>query len=384
MKKILVIGNGNSIFVRDFISQYSARATSVDLLSLAKAERVPVVKNQVNCDMSKASLFGKLGRFINITSQIASFFSNSSEKYDCIVIHYVNYILFPHMLSIKRKTKNIVTIVYGSDFYRSNWTSDKLKFIIYFMSNKIVFTNPKTSIDFQQKNKNISGNKIAISRFGLPVLNHIDKIMLEKVTNTSMKAMFNLPTDKLIVLVGYSANKLHRHTLVIESIANSVTNLSEKIHLVFHLGYGNCQIENDILESLTNNSIDSYTIINKFYDFGDIAKLRCVTDILINIQPSDQFSGSMQETLYAGGNVIAGDWLPYGELIDIGCKIFTISEPEHIAISLENLINAKLANSSPPTHDVRAFIQGVSSWNANINSWDKILFGNDRNSVEVI
>ena len=43
----------------------------------------------------------------------------------------------------------------------------------------------------------------------------------------------------------------------------------------------------------------------------DVAKLRIETDIAINIQQTDAFSGSLQEHLFAGNILLVGDWLPY-------------------------------------------------------------------------
>lgn len=381
--KILIIGNGDSVFVKDFIYRYSVRGVSVDLLSLAECELLPIVNSQFNCVMQKENFWGKFGRFVNLTIQIAKALKKLNHTYDCIIIHYVNFILFPHVLNFKKKTKNLVSIVYGSDYYRSNRFKDKLQLLIYAMSNKIVFTNPKTRDDFHGKFNKIKPNKLCIARFGLPVLDEIDKIKLNDIPKEEIKRFFNFPDNKIIILVGYSASKAHRQTLVINAISEMKLNLKDKIHLVFPLGYGDAKIENSIREELDKTDITDFSILNNFYNSIDSARLRCVTDILINIQQSDQFSGSMQETLYAGGNIVAGEWLPYEELIDLGCNITTVKEPKYVGNAIEKLIEACRAHSSEPTYGVKEFIQSTSSWRTNIKIWDEILYSGYCNDMDV-
>ena len=43
----------------------------------------------------------------------------------------------------------------------------------------------------------------------------------------------------------------------------------------------------------------------------DIAKLRIVSDVVINMQDTDAFSGSLQDHLYCSNVLIVGEWLNY-------------------------------------------------------------------------
>lgn len=372
MKKILVIGASESIFVKDFIVQIANQDALVDLLSLSDVIKVKGVRRQVNvcADMKK----GKLNRHINLLLALKDALAGMDKTYDCVVIHYINYFLAPHMFSLKKKTKNIVSVVWGSDFYRARRLSRILQNVIYLLSSSIVFTNPETRNVFRKKKNFVSGKVLKIARFGLPALDEINELRINNITREDACDTFGFPKDKVIISVGYNANVAHKQTLVIEKFALLPNNLRESALLIFPIGYGDPAIKEAILKVLLDNKIDNYLILERFFGFKDVAVLRCATDILINIQSTDQFSGTMQEVLYSGGRVIAGSWLPYEEIIENGAeirKIDTIDEIEG-ALGLEIAVGKK--KSLYPKKVTANYIEKSSSWKENIKIWNQIIF----------
>jgi len=376
-KQILVIGPGDSIFVKDFISQYEKRGVTVDLLSTNRAGGLKSVRTQINIDPAPNSLFGKTGKHIKIINTIRKSIKSLPDNYDAVVIHSINIFLAPSINILKKKTGKIVAVVWGSDYYRSTPAQNIFKRKIYRSVDSIVFTNPKTLQDFSRKNPRIPPENLKIARFGLPVLDEIDRLKANIDKRADLPyGFFGLPSHKIIVLAGYSGSLAHRQDLAIDAIARLKPETRDLIHLVFPIGYGAPGIKKTIEDKLAQADIGSYTILTDFYDFSDAAKLRCVTDILINIQSSDQFSGSMQETLYAGGQVIAGAWLPYQEIIDIGAKIKSIDKPEDISAAMAELAETHAYRAEEPGTAVKQYIKNVSSWDRNIGQWDKIIFAN--------
>jgi hypothetical protein len=67
------------------------------------------------------------------------------------------------------------------------------------------------------------------------------------------------------------------------------------------------QLENCLLE-LTN--IDVYKI-ESYMSWDDIALLKIISDITIQVPFNDALSSAILEVLYAKNIVLAGDWLPY-------------------------------------------------------------------------
>lgn len=372
MKKILIIGNADSIFVKDFILQYAAKNYIIDLISYGFEDQIEGVRNLSLCSISQAST-----PFINqlrIYKKINESLKNVDKSYDAVVIHYIFFNLAFHIDELRKKSERLIGVVWGSDFYRV--TSPIKKYfqkIIYKKVNRIVFTNEITRDRFLESMPYLR-KKLVIARFGLPVLDEIDHI---RSTNySSYCEYFDIPYTKIKVLVGYNANLLHQQLLIIEKISILPKEYLEKIHLIFPLGYGSKESKELILQALAGKKI-SYTILDKFYKFKDIAKLRVNTDILINIQPSDQFSGSMQETLYAGGWVLTGSWLPYNEMIKLTDKIQIIDNKEEVANKLKNMIDQNCFLGDEGSDNIKNFIKEASSWSSNIKKWDLALFGAD-------
>jgi hypothetical protein len=371
MKKMLILGDADSIFIKDFVGQYAQRGYIIDLISLGNGPLVDGVRHQRNCILTaKFKILTQIQIYIALFRNIRAM----DNDYDSVIIHFVAFTIGPHIYRLKRKGQTLVAVVWGSDFYR---VSSKIKIffqdLIYASVDRIVFTSNETKVKFEHDKKNISCIKTTVASFGLPVLDEIDKLKAS-LAFSEWCLKFNVPTDKIKVMVGYNANLAHQQLLIIDKIAELDESVISRIHLIFPLGYGSKGSGALIESKLHESGLENYTILENFYNFHDIARLRKITDILINIQPSDQFSGSMQETLYAGGRVIAGSWLPYRDIVAIGAQIHLIEDPNEIAQKLEALIANPEINEDPKLDVVRSYIHNSSSWMMNLKIWDSILF----------
>ncbi|SFP63978.1 Glycosyltransferase involved in cell wall bisynthesis [Variovorax sp. PDC80] len=372
MKKILVIGSAESVFVRDFISQFSSEELVVDLISLSNEVQGVNARTieYVPLDIRKQKV---LGRQLDLFFRIRAALKKVASEYDAIVIHYVFFFLAPHVLRMRSMTKNIVSVIWGSDFYKSTKIKILLQSVIYRSSKSIVFTNPATKEEFSKKHRSVPSCRLKVARFGLPVLEEIDRIISKKIDRHGICEEFGLPSEKVLIFAGYNANESQQQTLVVEKFSKLDRSLKDKAALIFTLGYGDPSAEQRIRDSLERNHVEHFVVLKKFYGPEEIAKIRCVTDVLINIQPSDQFSGSMQEVLYAGGRVIAGAWLPYKEIIEAGGRIRSINNKDEVGRALEFEINFDARNLDLNNDGARGFIESSSTWRGNLGVWKHIV-----------
>lgn len=373
--KILVIGDGGSIFVKDFIAQYVKNGVVVDLITTT-AEHVDGVNVQKKITMSSSSF--RLKRFFHYICEFSKKLSELDGGYDAVIIHFISPFLAFHINQIRKMSNNLVGVVWGSDFYRIDSNLKiSLQNYIYKRLDKVVFTSEQTKADFFQKKSFVNIDKMEVARFGLPVLQEIDVLSLVgQAEREQWYEDFGLCRDKINILVGYNANLAHQQIPVTKIITELPSEIIKKIHLVFPLGYGSGDTKAKIDDLLINYENVSYVILDKFYGFKDAAKLRMLTDILINVQPSDQFSGSMQETLYAGGYVLTGSWLPYQTLKTYKPKMEFVDSVEDIGDKLLLMLNENLKSSQENTENIKKYISSTSSWEVNIPIWDKILFPN--------
>ena len=78
MKKMLVIGDGDSVFVKDFIYQYSKQGVIIDLISLGKAEKNQAVQIQKNFQFQSGFGLSSIKNFFNFIF-FTSLFGSSAD-----------------------------------------------------------------------------------------------------------------------------------------------------------------------------------------------------------------------------------------------------------------------------------------------------------------
>lgn len=373
MKKILVIGNSSSIFVKDFCQQFVKNKCIVDVLSIDNYCNIEGLR--INKTINKNKPHGRLMGIISCQVGLFKIINELDSDYDCIVIHFIDIRLSFILSMLVKKTKRIVSVIWGSDFYRaSSGFRKKLQGIIYRKSSAIAFTNPLTAEDFKKKWPNLKRIPLVIARFGLPVLDEIKNIRNKNIPRTALCDFFELPSNKVLILAGYNANLAQQQEFIIKQFSHVNIELREKAFIVFPLGYGNSLAENVIRKLLDTHEIKNFKILNKFYNFRDVAKLRSITDVLINIQPSDQFSGSMQETLFAGGRIIAGAWLPYAEISKNGASIIYVNTIDDVGTTIKQEILKGVSKENFGSKSICSYIDKSSSWQVNIKIWMDIMF----------
>ncbi|MDA7415491.1 hypothetical protein PGB34_03865 [Xenophilus arseniciresistens] len=379
--KVLIIGSADSIFVKDFARQFITDGHSVDILSLTVAapvqgvDRFWVVENLnsssvIHSKIKKAVEILKSYQYINKTAKLIK-----DKEYDCTFIHFVAYRLAWNLLEIERISKKIVAVIWGSDLYRTNSIKSNFQKRIYRAANKIVFTNQRSIEFFERKYGNKFSSKIRVANFGLPVLDEIDLMKNQTFSRDQALSFFDFPKNKLIIMVGYNGNPLQRQLEFIAEFSCLAPVERNRFHLVFAVGYGNTGIDKKIRELTTLKGLDNYSILDKFLNFPDTAKLRYSADILVNIQPSDQLSGSMLEVLYAGGTVYAGSWLPYQDLVKAGARIYSVgSVQECVRAIAQHKWRESKAEEENKALD---FIRDKASWKSCYERWRKISLETD-------
>lgn len=288
------------------------------------------------------------------------------DPYDICHVQFVMplYTIILSLLGVRYRI--LILSFWGSDYYRISGIWRWIQKILVNKADWITFANETTRNDFQNS-FNIDPHKLVIARFGLAPLETIDQLTLSA---SECKKALGIDPNLTIVACGYNASPFQQHELIIETLETRMDQLPSNIIFVFLLSYGGTSsYQQRIIERLNQSGLHSLCL-NDYLNNYRVAIFRKATDIMIHIPTSDQFSGSMQEHLYAGSHVIAGSWLPYAPWIEHGLILHQIDTPADLFNALLSALNS--TGSLTIQEQNRNVIRTLSSWETCIEDWNHL------------
>ena len=373
-KRILLVGNGNHQFITNYVYWLKKSTKSkyiVDILS----------DRQVNDENKKYynTIFRKNDR--NLIYQIISkikgvrryyrfFLYNKIIKtlplYDVVHFHFISIDSYFIIEQFKKNTTSkIILSIWGSDMYRVNSTSEKGFIEACQKADALTFTNQK-SIDYFKMKYNWNKNNLKLCRFGLTPLENLKKLT---TTRVECKKQLNWNPKKRAVTIGYNLNSAQQHLEILTQFDNDSTKeLMDEIQLILPITYGGTpKYKNQLLEKLKQLPFE-YIFYDTFLTDEKVAQIRKASDIMIQLQLTDQFSGSMQEHLFSRNVVITGSWLPYGTMKENGAWFIEIDKLEELYKVIPEIIK-DFEKYELKTKNNPQVISELSSWDKNIYSW---------------
>ena len=238
---------------------------------------------------------------------------------------------------MRKKAGRLNLNVGGSDFYRTGKGEKDFKRNLIACADVITAETEATVREFETYYKEEAGNKIGLLPFGIEVLELINSS--NKIPRNVIKEKYHIPPGKIVVTCGHNANSEHQHRKIIEALCRMPVNVREQIACIFPMTYPQ---EREIYISEIENRLKetnlSYVILTEFMDFQGMAEYALISDIMIHVQRTDQLSSTMLEEMYAGSIVIAGTWLPYQSLHDMGIFFLDVDAISDITESVEEAV----------------------------------------------
>lgn len=226
-----MIGDMGSIFVPPFLERIATYYSSsiFDVVSY-RENRIGLVRN-VSCSAipRRSSLLNKIPKVRGVWALIQKQrYIAKAKPYDICHVHFIDKhsALLSRVLS--RRCKNIVSSVWGSDFYRSSGSIRRVQERLYKISNVITFTNEKSMMEFDEYYDKRYSRKLRICRFGLAPLEVLRNLELSK---KECRKSLGLPESSLIVTIGYNNSPAQQHI----KILNSIEKTREKYRRMFFL-----------------------------------------------------------------------------------------------------------------------------------------------------
>lgn len=233
-----------------------------------------------------------------------------------------NSILFSHL------KKPIVSSFWGGEIWENlGKTKRFFQSLLLRQSTLVTVVSETMAKKVKKEFPFISDSKLRLVRYGFldpEILDNVTKEMLEK-----FKRNLGIEPREKIVTISYASAPRHRQDLVLDFLEELDKKFLEvnNIKFVLPLTYGDPEWRNYIAKKVSIHKFKKRIIvINKMLSDEQIATLRKISDIFINIPTQDTFSASMLEHLYAGSIVIVGSWLPYDELFKSNAFIVKVKE----------------------------------------------------------
>lgn len=372
-KSILLVANGNHQFITNYtkwLSKQQENKFQVDILSLTPIKEINKKYYNRTFNINK-NIFINLVYKIEGNRRYYRLYQykkvfKSLPYYDIIHFHFISvdsYFLVRH---VKKYTKSkIILSIWGSDMYRIKPENEDMFFQTCKKADHITFTNQK-AIEFFQSKYHWQKNNLRLCRFGLAPLENLKEL---KATRTEYKIQLNWKLEKLAITIGYNLSRFQQHLEILQQFEDkAIIALKDKIQLVLPMTYGGVPEYKKQLLARLNDLPFKYFVYDTFLSDEKVAQIRKASDIMIQLQETDQFSGSMQEYLFACNVVVTGSWLPYKTIKDHGARFIEIDKINELVHVLPNIINNYKKYEIQTENNSKAILE-LSSWEKNIKDW---------------
>lgn len=356
-KRVLIVCSFGSVYVKQVVENMSRRYGDLELSILTASRMYPGWVRAKG--LKHIYHYASMAELKDILEKL--------PKFDAIQMLWIEQdAAFFHKL-FREKAKRLLLYIGGSDFYRASDLERSLKRELIMCADGITAESEDTLREFIAYYGEELVEKTSTLPYGVEVLEYIRSGTLEDRDN--LKKRLGIPLDKVVVTCGHNASTAHQHNKIIDALEKLPASIKEQIVCVFPMTYPSGQEEYIAsIQSRLNESSLTYVILTRFMNFEEMGHYALGSDIMIHVQTTDELSGTMLEELYAGSIVIAGGWLPYQCLHDLGVFFEEVDEVPGLTEKLTEIVPA-LDRYREKCVLNRAVIWNRWSWDAAAPRW---------------
>ena len=301
--EVWMVKRGNDNESRKWISQY--RQIGVNFIDCTKiVATMKEVKVQRNFWLEMYAHLAQLKEIVG------------KGRFDIIHVHYMDLQDVKYAPILKYLTgSKLVYSYWGSDLFRVNKKQLNSRGMIVRQADFITFDNRDLELKFKEIYAWAHKIPSKTILFGLPVLDII-RDRRKQITDEKIREEWKVPKDKQVVAIGYSATDAHQHIKVLKRIEKLDLETRDRLFIVLQMTYGGTAQYIKRVTAAAEKTGCEYRVIRNYLTDEEVADLRIMTDIYINAQMTDAFSGSVCENLFAGTILINAKWLCYQEFKD--------------------------------------------------------------------
>jgi len=362
-RRILFIGSRDSVFVTrtaEFLTTQGFEVTVID----------PWMNDvKVSDGMLFQKIWKTLVRWNHVRKSIAPI-----PRRTAVIVHSISRNTFWLIPQLKRRFSKVVAIAYGSDVLRRNRSLDWILRLGLKKLDAVAATNNNVLDCLIKDFPFLSRKEHKVVRFGLPLLPWLDHM---SVTPAQARQELGFDPQRPLISLGYSASEGQRQLELIKYFSRNAQQWRH-FQFVVPVQYGSeavaREVEHACDEANAAGHEKQFRALKTFYDVELSALMRRATTLLINHSISDAFSGTVQEVVYAGGLVAAGNHLPYKLMPGFGSAIKPYGSLQELSDLLQpDMLNTWQQDTSDYLAENRWKLNSTSSWEAVFPTWEELI-----------
>jgi len=374
--KLIIIGDANHQYIINFSKwlRIVFQDLSIKIISFHPIKNKTIAKTYFNdCFevpvnskvMSKLVIF----RTLYLGWKLLHVVKKNKLTANTILVHYVQPQLAFIGHSLKKRTSNYILALWGSDYYRAK-TKHFLKNNLKHADN-IIIGSPQMIQDFKKEYEN-QISKVHLCYYGNEPIENLEEFKKLSVTKQQSCDFFNLTNSKINISIGHNGSKSHQHIQILKELMQLKHCVKEKIRIILPMTYGLDEEYLNEIKIICEKCSFEYKILTSYLNDLGVAHLRNITDIMVNLQTTDAFSGSMREVLYCGGVVINGSWLPYQFLKEMDVYFEEVGSIHEISGKISEIILDYYSYRNRCEGNPEK-IYNISSWSQTILKWKEVI-----------
>lgn len=176
-----------------------------------------------------------------------------------------------------------------------------------------------------------------------------------KMSKEQMSLQLGLPDSSCNIVCGYNAAISQRHKEIIDAIRQNISRLPSDYQLIFPVTYGGNKTYIEELKQLCANYNLKAFFFTKYMSGEEMAYLHLITDLFIQVQPTDCGNAFMIEALYCKNKIITGRWLKYVQFEQFGIPYYLIDKIEDLSVLLKGIFSNEMPTPKIPQQLVDLF-----------------------------
>lgn len=270
-----------------------------------------------------------------------------SRKYDFILFYKVPP-FSDILIDIAHKVNSKVLLFpWGSEVLRADTDTEKHLKIAYSNADYIIGYEKSNLVKKASSIYKVPNDKILQLKTVLKGIKSIKEVSTS-LKRTELETIVGIPSSDYNIICGYSGCETQRHIEMIKAFEANKKFLPRSYQLIFPVTY----VANPTYIQKLRNLCESYGLnavfITEYLSDEQIACLHLVTDLFINIQPTDAGNAFMIESLFCANQIITGKWLKYDQFEEFGTPYYSLDKLDDLVLEVEKILTGKVLKREVP------------------------------------